>query len=137
GENVAGGSATFKGAIRAVAVKVFRLEVAQVGISAKEAEESGFRVVVEHIVGNAKVGFYPGNTKVHIIAIADKKSKRLLGANVYGEQGAVLRADTLAVAIQHKITIDDISRLDLIYTPPYAPLWDPILVTANQLKKKV
>jgi NADPH-dependent 2,4-dienoyl-CoA reductase/sulfur reductase-like enzyme len=137
GENAAGGKATFKGAIRAIAVKVFRLEVAQVGISSNEAEESGFRVITEHIVGNSKVGFYPGNAKVNIIAIADKRTGRLLGANVFGEQGATLRANTLGVAIQHKLTLDEISRLDLIYAPPFAPLWDPILIAANQLKKKV
>jgi hypothetical protein len=40
------------------------------------------------------------------------------------------------VAIQQKLTIDEISRFDLIYSPPFAPLWDPILVAANQAKKK-
>ena len=137
GENAAGGKATFKGAIRAIAVKVFKLEVAQVGISSDEAGESGFNVIMEHIVGNSKVGFYPGNAKVNIIAIADKRTGRLLGANVFGEQGATLRANTLGVAIQQKLTLDEVSRLDLIYTPPFAPLWDPILIAANQLKKKV
>ena len=39
--------------------------------------------------------------------------------------------------IQHKLTIDDISRLDMIYAPPFAPLWDPILIAANQAKKKL
>jgi NADPH-dependent 2,4-dienoyl-CoA reductase/sulfur reductase-like enzyme len=137
GENAAGGNAVYKGAIRAIAVKVFRLEVAQVGLSSTEAEESGFRVVVEQIVGNSKVGFYPGNAKVSLLAIADKKSKRLIGANLYGENGVVLRADLLAAAIQYKLTIDEIARLDLIYTPPFAPLWDPVLIAANQLNKKV
>lgn len=137
GENAAGGNATFKGAIRAIAVKVFRLEVAHVGLSSAEAEVSGFHVVTEKIVANSKIGFYPGNAKVTIVAIADKKSKRLLGVNLFGENGVVLRADVLATAIQQKLTVDEIARLDLIYTPPYAPLWDPILIMANQLKKKV
>jgi len=56
---------------------------------------------------------------------------------VYGEQGAALRADVLGVAIQQKMIVDDIARLDLLYTPPFAPLWDPVLVMANQLTKKV
>lgn len=137
GENAAGGSATFKGVIRAIAVRGFELEIAQVGLSAREAEESGFDVVTEEIVANARVGFFPGNAKVHIIAIADKTSGRLLGANVFGKDGAVLRANTLAVAIQHRLTLDDIARLDLIYSPPYAPLWDPILIAAHQLHKRL
>ncbi len=137
GENAAGGSATFKGVIRAIGVRAFDLEIAQVGISSKEANESGFDIVTEEVVGNSRVGYFPGNAKVHIIAIADKKSGRLLGANVFGENGAVLRANTLGVAIQQKLTLDDVSRLDLIYTPPYAPMWDPILITANQLRKRL
>jgi len=38
-----GGHATFKGAIRAIAVKVFGLEVAQVGLSSEEARRPSFR----------------------------------------------------------------------------------------------
>ncbi|HWP81246.1 MAG TPA: FAD-dependent oxidoreductase [Bacteroidota bacterium] len=136
GENAAGGSAIFKGVIRALAVKAFDIEVAQVGLSSKEAEECGFDCVNEHIVGGSRVGIYPGSKKVNIIALADRKSGRLVGANVFGEEGAVLRANTLGVAIQQRMTVDEIARLDLIYTPPYSPMWDPILITANQLKKR-
>jgi pyruvate/2-oxoglutarate dehydrogenase complex dihydrolipoamide dehydrogenase (E3) component len=79
----------------------------------------------------------PGNSKIIITLIVDQKTKRLLGANVTGCEGAAMRANTLAVAIQHKMTIDDISRFDLLYAPPFAPLWDPILVAANSAKKKI
>lgn len=137
GENAAGGSVVFKGVIRAIAVQVFDLEVAHVGLSTKEAEDSGMDIVTEHIVGNSKIGFFPGNEKVHIVLIADKKSRKLVGANVFGKGGATLRANTLGVAIQQRLTVDEVAQLDLIYSPPYAPLWDPVLVAANQLKKKM
>lgn len=68
--------------------------------------------------------------------IIDKRSRRLLGSNVMGKEGAVLRANTLAVAIQHRLTVDDIAQLDLIYAPPFAPLWDPILIAANVSKRQ-
>jgi pyruvate/2-oxoglutarate dehydrogenase complex dihydrolipoamide dehydrogenase (E3) component len=79
----------------------------------------------------------PGSKKLTIKTIADRKSKRLLGANLFGEEGAVLRANTLAVAIQHRMKIDEIQQLDLAYSPPFTPLWDPILVAANATRKKV
>lgn len=137
GENAAGGNATFRGAVRAIAVRVFDLEVVQVGISSDEAEESGFDVLTETVTAPDTVALMPDSKRVTIKMIADKKSKRLLGANLYGEHGAALRADALAVAIQHRITIDDMQQWDLVYTPPFAPLWDPILVAANALKKKL
>jgi NADPH-dependent 2,4-dienoyl-CoA reductase/sulfur reductase-like enzyme len=137
GENASGGNATFKGAIRAIAVKAFGLEIASVGLSSKEAEESGFHPIVEHIIGDSRISFYPGSEKVHIIAIADKKNKRLVGANVVGGSGSALRANTLGVAIQQKMTVEEISKLDLLYSPPFSPLWDPILIAANQIVKRM
>jgi len=137
GENAAGGKAVFAGAIRAIAVRVFGLEVAQVGISSDEARESGFDVVTQEITTPSKVGIMPGAGKVTIKLIVDRRSKRLLGANLFGDEGAVLRANTLGVAIQHKMTVDDVARFDMIYSPPFAPLWDPILIAANEARKKV
>ncbi|MEE9226050.1 MAG: FAD-dependent oxidoreductase [Bacteroidota bacterium] len=136
GENAAGGSARFKGAIRAIAVKVFDLEVAQVGLGSMEAEEAGLIVTTEIVTGKSRVGIMPGSEDVTVKLVMDKRSKRLLGANVMGKEGAVLRANTLAVAIQHRLTIDDVAQLDLIYSPPFAPLWDPIHIAANVSKRQ-
>lgn len=137
GENSAGGNAIFKGAIRAIAVKAFNLEIGSIGLSSKEAEESGFHPIVEHIVGDSRIPFYPGSEKVHIIAIADKKTHRLIGANVVGGHGCALRANILGVGIQQKMTFEELSKLDLLYSPPFSPLWDPILIAGNQLSKRM
>jgi NADPH-dependent 2,4-dienoyl-CoA reductase/sulfur reductase-like enzyme len=137
GENAAGGRAVFKGVIRSIAVKIFGLEVAQVGISSLEAMDAGFDLVKVQVTADSKVNYFPGNARIDLIAIADKKTRRLLGANVIGGTGSVLRADILGVAIQQKMTIAELSQLDLIYSPPFSPLWDPVLLLANQLKKKL
>lgn len=136
GENAAGGHASFKGAIRAIGVKVFGIEVAQVGISSEEARQAGFPVLTASVSSYGKIKAMPGSEKITIRLIFDAESKRVLGANVVGGNGSVLRANTLGVAIQHRMTIDDVARFDMIYSPPFAPLWDPILVAANQARKK-
>lgn len=137
GENAAGGSAVFRGAIRAIAVRVFGLEVAHVGLGSDEAREAGFDVVTESITGWSHVAVMPGSSRLSVTVIADRRSRRVLGANVIGAGGAVQRANTLAVAIQHQLTVDEVQQLDLIYSPPFAPLWDPILIAANQTAKKL
>lgn len=137
GENAVGSKAIFKGAIRAIAVKIFSLQVAQVGISSTEAKQYGFKIVTELIRAPSRNELMPGSEIVTIKLIIDQRSKRLLGANLFGCCGAVLRANTLGIAIQQKMTIDEISRLDLIYAPPFTPLWDPILIAVNRAKKKL
>ncbi len=137
GENAAGGNAVFRGAIRAIAVRVFGLEVAQVGAGEEDAREAGFEPVCETITGWSRVAVMPGSERVTIRLIADRKSQRLLGANVSGREGAVLRANTLAVAIQQKVTIGEMQQWDLAYSPPFTPLWDPLLVAANAMHRKL
>ncbi|HTX17133.1 MAG TPA: FAD-dependent oxidoreductase [Bacteroidota bacterium] len=137
GENAAGGGAVFKGALRAIGLRVFSKEAAQVGLSSAEAEEASFDVVLESVTTDSRVAMMPGAGKVAITLIADRRSRKLLGANVIGESGAILRANALAVAIRHGLTIDDVEQFDLIYTPPYAPLWDGIIIGARKMKKRI
>jgi len=137
GENAAGGSAVFRGAIRAIAVRVFGLEVAQVGAGEEDAREAGFDPVCETITGWSRVAVMPGSERVVVRLIADRKTRRLLGANVWGREGAVLRANTLAAAIQQKVTIGEMQQWDLAYSPPFTPLWDPLIVAANAMHKKL
>jgi NADPH-dependent 2,4-dienoyl-CoA reductase/sulfur reductase-like enzyme len=136
GTNAAGGEAAFKGAIRAIAVKVFDGEVAQVGLSLKEATEAGFFAGTDEISSHTKISFYPGAEKISIVLIFDKRTHRVLGANVWGGGGSVGRANVLASAIQHKLTLEEVAELDLIYAPQFSPLWDPILIAAKHARKQ-
>jgi hypothetical protein len=35
------------------------------------------------------------------------------------------------------MSIGEIAGLDLSYAPPFAPVWDPILIAANDIEKKL
>jgi hypothetical protein len=74
---------------------------------------------------------------VHVHLVADRDSGLLLGGEVVGREGAALRSNILATALAAHMTVADLQSLDLVYAPPFASVWDPILVAANQLIKKV
>jgi NADPH-dependent 2,4-dienoyl-CoA reductase/sulfur reductase-like enzyme len=137
GENAAGGHTRFVGAIGAIAVRAFKTEVAQVGLGSAEAARARFDVAMETITGSSRASIMPGSKKLTVTLIADRRSGRLLGAGLFGEEGAVLRANTLAVSIQHGLTVHEMQQWDLAYSPPFTPLWDPILIAANALEKKM
>jgi len=137
GENAAGGNVKYGGAIRAIALRLFDLEIAHVGISSEEAKESGFDIHIEKISTHNKISFMPESARITIIGIFDKRSGRILGANLFGGDGTVLRANTLAIAIQQKLTANDIANFDLSYAPPFSPLWDAVLVLGNAARKNL
>lgn len=132
-----GARAVFDGVTPASGVKVFDLEVATVGLSLEEARSSGFDCVSSTITGWSRVKMYPGSRRLHIDLIVERRGGRLLGAQLVGEEGAVLRANTLVGPIREEWTVSAIKELDFIYSPPFAPTIDPVLVAARQAEKEI
>ena len=64
--------------------------------------------------------------------IAEKGTGRLLGAQIVGRSEAAKRIDALAVALWNEMTVEEMTALDLGYAPPYAPVWDPVLIAARK-----
>jgi NADPH-dependent 2,4-dienoyl-CoA reductase/sulfur reductase-like enzyme len=137
GDNVAGQKAAFHGIVGSAAFSVFELEVAFTGLGTQGAQQYGFDVDSQVIEAESKVGYMPGSKRMLIKLIFDGKSGRLLGAQMAGKEGVARRINTLAVALHQKMTIDEISRLDFAYAPPFSAPFDPILIAAEQAGKKL
>jgi hypothetical protein len=45
------------------------------------------------------------------------------------------RTNVIATALTSGMTVEEFEQLDLAYAPPYAPVWDPVLIAAQQLLK--
>jgi len=68
----------------------------------------------------------------HRALVELERSGRLLGAQIVGGEGAAKRIDVLATALWNDMTVEEISGLDLSYAPPFAPVWDPVLIAARK-----
>jgi NADPH-dependent 2,4-dienoyl-CoA reductase/sulfur reductase-like enzyme len=132
-----GAPARFPGVCMASAVKVFGLEVAAVGLRLAEAKKAGFDAVAAQIKGWSRVKIYPGSKPIHIRYVIERKSGRLLGAELIGEEGAAMRANVLVPCIREGWTVSAIKDLDLVYAPPLAPSIDPLLRAAHAATKKM
>lgn len=137
GENAVGGNAMFKGIVGTTVFKVFDLEVARTGISEKQSRDEGFDYVSTVIEHGSRAHYYPGGDKMRVKVIADKRTGKLLGAEMVGKEGVAKRIDVFATALHAKLEVSEIAQLDLSYAPPFAPVWDPVLIAVNDLEKKM
>jgi NADPH-dependent 2,4-dienoyl-CoA reductase/sulfur reductase-like enzyme len=135
GANAAAMSCTFEGVAGTAVAKVFGLEVARTGLTEKEARDKGFDVGMSSIRTTDHADYYPGATGLQVKLILDQKTGRLLGAQLIGAQGAAKRVDVLAAALSTRMTVDDLTRVDYSYAPPYASVYDATLVAANVVSK--
>ncbi len=132
GINIGGGYATFPGVIGTAITKVCDLEVARTGLSSQEAQAAGYSFVTASVDSTTTAGYFPGAQPIRLKMIAERRSGRLLGAQVVGRAGSAKRIDALAVCIWNEMTVDQILSLDLSYAPPFAPVWDPVLIAARK-----
>ncbi len=137
GDNIAGGSSRFKGVLETTFTKIFSLHVGRTGLSAWEAEAAGFDVAAVDINHVSRSHYFPGKEQMHIRLIADRESHRILGGAITGREGVAGRVNTLAAALWGGLTVEDLTQLDLGYAPPFAPVWDGLVIAANVMKREL
>lgn len=137
GINIGGGYATFPGVVGTAVTKICDLEVGRTGLREAEAEEAGFRYVTATITSTNRAGYYPEAAPMTVKLIAERRTGRLLGGQIVGRAEAAKRIDVLAVALTAGLTVEQMTALDLGYAPPYAPVWDPVLVAARKTAEAV
>jgi len=133
GENASGGQEVFEGILGTAVSKIFDLTVARTGLSCAEASAEGYDFVTSTVVHPSHAHTYPNPEPedITIKLIAERPTGKLLGAQMIGRIGVAKRIDVFAAALHGGMTVGEISRLDLSYSPPFAPVWDPILVAVN------
>jgi NADPH-dependent 2,4-dienoyl-CoA reductase/sulfur reductase-like enzyme len=133
GENALGGSRLFAGSLGTQSVKLFDRVIAATGLREEDARSNGYdALAVETKTFDHKV-YYPGATEMIIRIIADRLSGKLLGGQILGAYGKEVskRIDVLATAIHHGMSVEELSDLDLSYTPPLSSPWDPVQMAAQ------
>jgi NADPH-dependent 2,4-dienoyl-CoA reductase/sulfur reductase-like enzyme len=133
GINIAGGYATFPGALGTAVTRVCSIEIGRTGLSLGECARYGFTAVEASVEGATRAGYLPERKRITVKALAEVGTGRMLGAQIVGEEGTAKRIDVLATAIQAGMTADEVVELDLGYAPPFGPVWDPVHLVARGL----
>jgi len=132
GTNIGGGYATFPGVVRTAVSRVCDLEIARTGLLEADAEQAGFGFVTARIESTTRAGYFPGAEKITVKVLAERRTGRLLGGQIVGQEDSGKRIDALAVALWNEMTVEEITSLDLGYAPPFSPVWDPVLISARK-----
>ena len=117
--------------------KVLDLFCARTGITLEQAVDLGYDAE-SVLIENNEIAHYMGTKKMSILLVFDSKSHLLLGSEITAPTAlGAKKIDIIATALSAKMKIEDLQALDLAYAPPFAPVWDPILIAANIASKKL
>jgi NADPH-dependent 2,4-dienoyl-CoA reductase/sulfur reductase-like enzyme len=133
GENAAGGDRVFAGSVGTQVVKVFDLVAARTGLREAEATAYGLHPASRLSTVDDHKAYYPGARPIAIKVTGDTRTGRLLGAQLVGHRhtSVAKRVDVYAAALHHAMAVDELSDLDLSYTPPLGSPYDAVQIAAH------
>lgn len=140
-DNICGLGTVYTGTQGSSVMKVFDITVSSTGLNEKEAKRQGLDYGKVYTYSANHATYYPGASMMDIKTIYEKKTGKILGAQIVGRDGVDKRCDVYAVAIRANMTAYDLTNLELCYAPPYGSAKDPVnmagYVIENTLTGKV
>ena len=125
-DNICGGDSRYLGSQGSSVIKVFDMTAATTGINETNAKKSGLEVDTVILSPMSHAGYYPGGKVMTMKVVFEKRTCRLLGAQIIGYEGVDKRIDVLATAIHAGLKAIQLKDLDLAYAPPYSSAKDPV-----------
>jgi NADPH-dependent 2,4-dienoyl-CoA reductase/sulfur reductase-like enzyme/rhodanese-related sulfurtransferase len=136
-DTIAGHDSKFNGVLGTAIMKAFDWMAGRTGLNETAAIEAGFSPVAVTVTAPDLPHFMPNAAPLYIRLVADRTSRRVLGAQIMGPGKGDKRLDTLVSAITGHLTVDDLADLDLGYAPPFSTALDPVTHAANVLRNKM
>lgn len=125
-DHIAGISSEYTGTQGSAVLKLFDMTVATTGLNEKSSQTAGINYDKTYIYSGSHASYYPGASNMSVKALWDKKSLKLIGAQIVGFDGVDKRMDVLATAIRFGAKITDLAKLELCYAPPFGSAKDPV-----------
>jgi NADPH-dependent 2,4-dienoyl-CoA reductase/sulfur reductase-like enzyme/rhodanese-related sulfurtransferase len=138
GENIICGNVKeFPGTIQTGICKVFDYGVGSTGLSEQNAQRNNItNYETTYNASLDKPGFMQGKLLVTKL-LADKTSRKILGAQVLGPGDVGKQVAIWAMAIQNNMTVDQMCNADLPYAPPFSLAIDHSIASAHFMQNKL
>lgn len=125
-DNICGYESEYTGTQGSSVLKIFNMTVASTGLNERSAIANGIDYNKTYIYSGSHASYYPGVENMSIKALWDKKSLKIIGAQIVGFEGVDKRMDVIAAAIRFGARITELAKLELCYAPPYGSAKDPV-----------
>ena len=129
-DNIAGLLSVYRGAQGTSVTGVFGMQAASTGANEKKLQSRGlvkgrdYETVI--ITQNSHAGYYPGASQILMKLLFSCDGTKIYGAQAIGADGADKRIDVIATAMRLGGGINELTELELAYSPAHSSAKDPV-----------
>lgn len=125
-DQICGIDSRYTGTQGTAILKCFDMTVACTGLNERAAAAAGIDYEKSFTYSASHASYYPGAVNMSVKVLFEKGTGKLLGAQITGFEGVDKRCDVFATAIRAGMTMDDLTKLELCYAPPFSSAKDPV-----------
>ncbi len=134
GVNMAGLELHYPGSLKSQLTGFRDLEIGKAGLSEHEAIKEGYEVISAFITSRTSARYLPGGL-INLKVVADRNG-RLLGMQAVGKDVA-MRVYAASALLYKNGNVKDLFFCDFPYYPPVSRVWDPLVVAARNIFRKL
>jgi NADPH-dependent 2,4-dienoyl-CoA reductase/sulfur reductase-like enzyme len=131
GTHLSNGNLEFPGVIGTAFTKTFDLHIERTGLTETEAIHHDLDPTSATITARSRAHYYPNGTELIVKIVADKSSKQLLGVQCVGTEAVTGHVNAVVPLLAVRAEMKDLFFSDFGYAPPFAQVWDPLVIAAR------
>ena len=105
-------------------IKIYELNIAATGLTKTSALDEGMEVEEVMLQEHYRPQFMPTSEQMLLKVIYEKRTRRIVGAQIMSEVDLTQSMNTLSVCIQNQMTIDQLAFVDFFFQPHYNKPWN-------------
>lgn len=136
GLNIAEDKMAYRGTQGTSGLYLFGWKIGSTGLTIESALQSGLDADFVYLEDNYRPEFMPTTENVMMQLVFEKQTKRILGAQLMSKYDITQSANTLSLAIQNKMTVEDLAISDFFFQPHFDRPWNYLNLLAQEALEK-
>lgn len=131
GKNIVGPKVRYRGTQSTSGLHLFGYNIGSTGVTASSAGLFGLEVRSVLVKDNYRPEFMPTTEEVLMQLVYEVGTNRIVGGQVMSKYDITQSANTLSLAIQNRMTIEDLAYVDFFFQPHFDRPWNYLNLLAQ------
>ncbi|AMC93861.1 NADH oxidase [Erysipelothrix larvae] len=137
GKNILENKVKYRGTQGTSGLYLFGFTIGSTGVNVASAANFGLDVDSVVLEDNYRPEFMPTTEKVLMKLVWEKGTNRIVGGQVISKYDITQSANTLSLAVQNKMTVEDLAYVDFFFQPHFDRPWNYLNLLAQAALDKI
>jgi NADPH-dependent 2,4-dienoyl-CoA reductase/sulfur reductase-like enzyme len=131
GKNIVEPKVKYRGTQGTSGLRLFNYNIGSTGVTTCSASQMGLKVRSVILKDNYRPEFMPTNEELLMQLVYEEGTNRIVGGQVMSKYDITQSANTLSLAIQNKMTVEDLAYVDFFFQPHFDRPWNYLNLLAQ------